>query len=104
MSEHSFDGPLMTNIRVHGQVLRPERRVVFLDTDALSAGREELAADAMCNKAEAALLLRVVEALVSGGMLDSAIGAISPYRSQVQCCGTLRLIETVCKACAAKSV
>lgn len=60
---------------------------MFLDTDAVLGAREEAAAEAVRNKGEAALLLRVATALVGAGLPDSAIGAISPYRSQVWCWG-----------------
>lgn len=65
-------------------MLRPERRVVFLDTDAVAGAREEAATDAVRNEGEAALLLRVAAALVAASLPESAIGAISPYRSQAR--------------------
>ena len=63
-------------------MLRADCGVAFLDTDGNKC-REDPAADRMRNVGEAALLMRVAGALVTAGLPDSAIGAISPYRSQV---------------------
>ncbi|KAK9824153.1 hypothetical protein WJX72_008129 [[Myrmecia] bisecta] len=64
------------------QVVSPDRRVIFLDTDSLDAA-EQLIGSAVCNTAEAELIVQVIGALTSHGVGVSAIGAISPYRSQV---------------------
>lgn len=64
------------------QVLAPERRVVWLDTDGVP-GPEARAAEATTNATEAALAERIVAALADSGVPLNSIGIISPYRSQV---------------------
>ncbi len=66
------------------QVLQPEQRVVFLDTDSLGvAGRELQQGDAISNPTEAGLAGQVVDAMVAAGLSEQQIGVLSPYRAQV---------------------
>ena len=64
------------------QVLQPQHRAVFLDTDALPAP-ELQAGDALSNPHEAAIVKQIVLALHAGNVPVQDIGVISPYRSQV---------------------
>ncbi len=64
-------------------MLDPQRRAVFLDTDACGEMAETTAAETVANGGEAALLVRVAAALVEAGLPAADIGAISPYRAQV---------------------
>ena len=64
------------------QVLQPQHRAVFLDTDALPAP-ELQAGDAISNPQEAAIVKQIVLALHAGHVPLQDIGVISPYRSQV---------------------
>ena len=64
------------------QVLAPERRVLWLDTDGVP-GLETRAAEATTNATEAALAERIVAALADSGVPLTSVGIISPYRSQV---------------------
>ena len=67
------------------QVLRPEQRVVFLDTDGLGvAGRELQQGDAISNPTEAKLAGQLVDAMVAAGLSEQQIGVLSPYRAQVR--------------------
>eukprot|EP00891_Asterochloris_glomerata_P005485 jgi/Astpho2/5485/e_gw1.00078.27.1_t len=66
------------------QVLQPEQRVVFLDTDSLGvAGRELQQGDTISNPTEAGLAGQVVDAMVAAGLSEQQIGVLSPYRAQV---------------------
>ena len=66
------------------QVLQPEQRVVFLDTDSLgAAGRELQQGDAISSPTEAKLAGQVVDAMVAAGLSEQQIGVLSPYRAQV---------------------
>ena len=70
------------------QVLQPEQRVVFLDTDSLGpAGRELQQGDAISNPTEAGLAGQVVDAMIAAGLSEQQIGVLSPYRAQVMCLG-----------------
>ncbi|CAL8464813.1 g4348 [Coccomyxa elongata] len=64
------------------QVLTPERRVLWLDTDGVP-GPEARAAEATTNATEAVLAERIVAALADSGVPLNSVGIISPYRSQV---------------------
>ena len=66
------------------QVLSPQRRVVFLDTDGVTGAAEDADVGASCNDGEAALLLRVAGAMVAAGLPAAALGAMSPYRAQAR--------------------
>jgi hypothetical protein len=70
---------------VRVQAVDPQRRVVFLNTDALGAP-EAKAGDALCNEGEAALVGCIIGALGALGLPDTGIAAVSPYRSQVRAC------------------
>lgn len=65
------------------QVLRPERRVLFLDTDARDAGECEAAA-AASNAAEAHIMREVIDAMAASGVPLGDIGLVSPFRNQVR--------------------
>ncbi|KAH9297337.1 hypothetical protein KI387_029019, partial [Taxus chinensis] len=64
------------------EVLDPGRPVVFVDTD-LVPGPETKVRNAINNATEASVLLKIIEAIVSGGVSVNDIGVISPYNSQV---------------------
>lgn len=68
---------------VEVQVLRPERRVIFLDTDAAEAEECQLG-DALSNAAEAAYLRQIVKAFTACCVPLSDVGLVSPYRSQAR--------------------
>ena len=76
-------------------MLRPERRVIFLDTDGVDGARENPTVSVTRNAGEAALLLRAAGALVAGGLLATALGAISPYRAQVRICADVRIATVI---------
>ncbi len=56
--------------------------MVFLDTDGVPCP-ESRAGENISNPAEAALAMRIVGAMLDGGVPLASIGIISPYRSQV---------------------
>ncbi|KAL2634060.1 hypothetical protein R1flu_005539 [Riccia fluitans] len=64
------------------QVIQPEQRVLFLDTDKLLT-EESRVRNKIFNSSEAKLLLRVVQVLHGGGLALERIGVISPYNAQV---------------------
>jgi DNA replication ATP-dependent helicase Dna2 len=64
-------------------VLRPECRVVFLDTDSVAGCREVVLQDGMVNRGEARLVYSVVSALAAAGLSPGEIGVASPYKAQV---------------------
>lgn len=59
-----------------------ESGVVFLDMHGPGA-YEKQTGETLCNPAEADLVMQLVDALLAGGVPLSAIGGMSPYRSQV---------------------
>ena len=66
----------------HAQVLAPQQRVLFLDTDSMPAP-EVRAGDALRNPREAAIIGDIVRALDLGRVPLHDIGIISPFRAQV---------------------
>ena len=66
----------------HAQVLAPQQRVLFLDTDSIPAP-EVRAGDALSNPREAAIIGDIVRALDLGRVPLHDIGIISPFRAQV---------------------
>ncbi|BBN05891.1 DNA replication ATP-dependent helicase/nuclease Dna2 [Marchantia polymorpha subsp. ruderalis] len=64
------------------QVVNPEQRVLFLDTDKLST-EESRVRHKVYNSTEASLLLKVVHVFHEGGLALEKIGVISPYNAQV---------------------
>ncbi|GLC59371.1 hypothetical protein PLESTB_001479200 [Pleodorina starrii] len=64
-------------------LLRPECRVVFLDTDGAAGCREVALQEGMVNRGEVGLVHAVACALVAGGLPPSEIGVASPYKAQV---------------------
>ena len=66
----------------HVQVLAPQQRVLFLDTDSMPAP-EVRAGDTLSNPGEAAIMTDIVKALDLGKVPLQDIGIISPYRAQV---------------------
>ncbi|KAL3693543.1 hypothetical protein R1sor_007194 [Riccia sorocarpa] len=64
------------------QVIQPEHRVLFLDTDKLLT-EESRVRNKIFNSGEAKLLLRVVQVIHDGGVTLEGIGVISPYNAQV---------------------
>ena len=63
-------------------MLAPQQRVLFLDTDGMSAP-EVRAGDALSNPWEAAVITDILRALVLGQVPLHEIGVVSPYRAQV---------------------
>ncbi|KAG0149650.1 hypothetical protein CROQUDRAFT_39662 [Cronartium quercuum f. sp. fusiforme G11] len=64
-------------------VLAPERRVVFVDTDKIES-RESKMGTLVQNGTEADLVVQIVTALLHGGVPASEIGVITPYRQQIK--------------------
>ena len=64
-------------------MLCPERRVVFLDTDAHDAAETKVG-DAFSNAAEADVLGQIVSALAACGVPLADICLVAPYRPQVR--------------------
>ena len=60
--------------------LLPSSPVVFIDTDGLGVGFEELGP---INKVETTIIGRMVAALSAAGLDLTSIGIITPFRSQV---------------------
>ena len=65
------------------QVLKPERRVVFLDTDLIAAEESQMGGG-ISNAGEAAVLKQILTAFAASGVDLSGVGVVSPYRSQVK--------------------
>ncbi|KAL8281473.1 hypothetical protein RQP46_006157 [Phenoliferia psychrophenolica] len=64
-------------------MLDPERKVVFVDTDLLPA-RERKVGPLVDNEIEASLVCQLANALVQCGVQQRDIGVISPYRQQTK--------------------
>jgi len=64
-------------------VFFPGRRVVFVDTDEVPA-EESRVGDLVQNEIEASLVQHLVKAMVKGGVEESQVGVISPYRQQIK--------------------
>ena len=64
------------------QVLAPQQRVLFLDTDSMPAP-EVRAGDTLSNPWEAVILTHIVRALDLGKVPLHDVGIVSPYRAQV---------------------
>ncbi|CAM6033109.1 unnamed protein product [Sphagnum compactum] len=77
------------------QVLDPCRKVLFLDTDAMAA-EETRMRKAIHNVAEASIVIKIVRALVVGGLGISDIGVISPYNAQVDLIQQKAADEALC--------
>jgi DNA replication ATP-dependent helicase Dna2 len=65
------------------EILKPTRRVVFLNTDEIPAPEIQIG-DLVKNVIEASLVATFTAALVDVGVNPSAIGIISPWRSQLK--------------------
>lgn len=65
-------------------IIDPDRRVVYLNTDFIPEAREEKTHDQIINRAESTLVTHIVEGLAVCGVSDHDIGVISPYRSQLK--------------------
>ncbi|KAJ3182151.1 Tripartite DNA replication factor [Gaertneriomyces sp. JEL0708] len=65
------------------QLIEPNRKVVFVNTDSVPAA-ESRPGDLVQNEVEAALVHQTVEALIYAGVEETALGVISPYRSQLR--------------------
>jgi DNA replication ATP-dependent helicase Dna2 len=66
------------------QLLEPETRVRFINTDTLEDGaREEAKGNRIVNHAEAAVVIQLVEALLTVGVSEGEIGVMTHYRSQL---------------------
>lgn len=63
-------------------ILSPNRRVVFANTDAVPAP-EVLCGDRIQNDVEKDVLCQIVEAITEAGVPESALGIITVYRSQL---------------------
>ena len=64
------------------QVLDPQRRVLFLDTDGAD-GREDDTEGGTCNSIEADLLMQIVGGMGKAAVPLKDICLVSPYRAQV---------------------
>lgn len=64
-------------------LLRPETRVAFVNTDAIPSGREEAKGNRTVNPCEARLVAQLVEGLLTVGVPASDIGVMTHYRSQL---------------------
>jgi DNA replication ATP-dependent helicase Dna2 len=66
-------------------LLEPDRRVVFLDTDALRPGAslEAHSDGATSNPTEAAIVAECARAFLAGGLDPAELGVIAPYNAQV---------------------
>ncbi|CAG8593896.1 4276_t:CDS:10 [Paraglomus brasilianum] len=65
------------------QLVSPERRAVFVDTDSVPAF-DSRTGDVVHNEIEAQLVYQVTTALLACGVEESSIGIISVYRSQLR--------------------
>jgi len=65
------------------QLMDPNRRVVFLDTDALPA-TESSGPGGIINSVEASLVSKIIHAYVTAHVDPSSFGVISPYRAQLK--------------------
>ncbi|CAK7227667.1 DNA replication endonuclease-helicase Dna2 [Sporothrix curviconia] len=64
-------------------LLRPETRVAFVNTDAIPSSREEAKGNRTVNPCEARLVAQLVEGLLTVGVPASDIGVMTHYRSQL---------------------
>ncbi|OAA62627.1 DNA replication helicase [Niveomyces insectorum RCEF 264] len=64
-------------------LLRPETRVAFVNTDALDGSREEAKGNRIVNPCEARLVAQLVEGLLTVGVPAGEIGVMTHYRSQL---------------------
>lgn len=64
-------------------LLEPEARVRFVNTDALPDSREEAKGNRIVNPCEAQLVTRLVDALLAVGVPASEVGVMTHYRSQL---------------------
>ncbi|BEI94616.1 uncharacterized protein CcaverHIS019_0701880 [Cutaneotrichosporon cavernicola] len=76
-------------------LMREERKAVFVDTDTLPA-KETRAGDLVQNPTEAALIATLAHALVASGTSPSDIAVITPYRQQIKL--IQRVLHTIPKA------
>eukprot|EP00466_Bigelowiella_natans_P000905 jgi/Bigna1/38946/e_gw1.29.120.1 len=66
------------------RVFAPSARVVFADTDKIGRSCERREKKGYTNEVEARVVAKVVHAMVTGGVSQSQIGIISPYRLQLE--------------------
>lgn len=64
-------------------LLDPEARVRFVNTDYLPSPREEAKGSRIVNPTEARIVVQLVDALLSVGVLANEIGVMTHYRSQL---------------------
>lgn len=64
-------------------LLDPQARVRFVNTDALSHSREQAKGNRIVNPCEARVVAQLVDALLSVGVPASEIGVMTHYRSQL---------------------
>lgn len=64
-------------------MIDPDTRVSFINTDALPSSREEAKGSRIVNPCEARLVVQLVDALLTVGMPASEIGVMTHYRSQL---------------------
>ncbi|TPX63675.1 hypothetical protein SpCBS45565_g06433 [Spizellomyces sp. 'palustris'] len=67
-------------------IVEPRRRVVFVNTDEVPAP-DSRPGDLVQNDIEAILVHQIVECLIACGVEETALGVISPYRSQLKVIG-----------------
>lgn len=65
------------------EIIKPNRPVVFVDTDSCGF-KEELNGKKLMNKGEAQSVKRIVESLLICGLHARHIGVICPYRNQLK--------------------
>lgn len=64
-------------------MVAPDTRVSFINTDALPASREEAKGSRIVNPCEARIVVQLVDALLTAGVPASEIGVMTHYRSQL---------------------
>lgn len=64
-------------------MVSPDTRVSFLNTDALPSSREEAKGSRIVNSCEARIVVQLVDALLTVGVPANEIGVMTHYRSQL---------------------
>lgn len=64
-------------------LVKPETRVSFVNTDGLPSSREEAKGNRIVNPCEARIVVQLVDSLLSVGVPASEIGVMTHYRSQL---------------------
>ncbi|TPX18862.1 uncharacterized protein E0L32_011477 [Thyridium curvatum] len=64
-------------------LLDPQTRCAFVNTDAIAGAREEAKGNRIVNPTEARIVSQLVEALLAAGVPASEVGVMTHYRSQL---------------------